>query len=380
MPHAPFLPAWLYDEPSIAEREYQRYAQRCWHPIAVSSELEPGQALARELLGLPLLITRSEDGRSRVFVNRCPHRGIALLEADQPARRCRRLVCPYHGWTYDLNGQLRAAAREGDFLEPLDRSDWPLQELRSQEEGSLIWVALGEETLELEQQLDLVLREAGNLWQQPRRLLQRQRRPLACNWKLAHDNTLDDYHVAIAHPTTLHREQGPVRAYRHGISRHGSLLATPYGDQGTFFTFGLVPWTHLLLWPDGRLAMLHLVPELGPAVRDPMAPLRCQMEVWLLAPEPLTPGEPEMADAWKSEEWMAGMLRFLEEDRQLVEATQRGYCSGLEPGPAHRLEQRILQWQALYADWMELEALPAKAPPRSQAAIAPLISSRSATG
>jgi len=375
MQPAPFLPAWLYSDPSIAERETQLYAKRCWHPIAASSELAAGEALALELLGLPLLLTRPKEGPARVFVNRCPHRGVALLDTDQPAHACRRLVCPYHGWTYDLNGQLQAAAREAEFLEPFQRSDWPLQELGSREEGSLIWVALGDAPLPLEQQLDLVLSEAGRLWRQPRRLLARQRRPLACNWKLAHDNTLDDYHVAIAHPTTLHREQGPVRAYRHVLSRHGSLLATPSGAHGTFFTFGLAPWTHLLLWPDGRLAVLHVVPELGPGAQDPQAPSRCQMEVWLLAPVSTTHADPVMAEAW-----MAEMLRFLEEDRRLVEATQRGYSSGLEPGPAHRLEQRILQWQTLYAEWMELESLLTKAPPRSQAATAPLISSRSATG
>jgi phenylpropionate dioxygenase-like ring-hydroxylating dioxygenase large terminal subunit len=382
MQPAPFLPAWLYCAPSIAEREYQLYVKRCWHPIAAGSELGPGEALALELLGLPLLLTRPEDRPARVFLNRCPHRGVALLDKDQPAHPCRRLVCPYHGWTYDLNGQLRAAAREGEFLEPFIRGDWPLQELRCREEGSLIWVALGDDPLPLEQQLDLVLSEACNLWRQPRRLLIRQRRPLACNWKHAHDNTLDDYHVAIAHPTTLHREQGPVRAYRHVLSRHGSLLATPSVAEGTFFTFGLVPWTHLLLWPDGRLAVLHLVPELGPAVLDLQAPSRCQMEVWLLGPvpSPATVADPAMAESEMAELWMAEMLRFLEEDSQLVEATQRGYSSGLEPGPAHRLEQRILQWQALYAEWMELESLLPKAPPRNQAAIAPLISSRSATG
>lgn len=145
-------------------------------------------------------------------------------------------------------------------------------------------MALGDGPLPLEQQLDLVISEAGNLWRQPRKLLARRRHPLACNWKLAHDNTLDDYHVAIAHPTTLHREQGPVRAYRHVLSRHGSLLATPIGGKGTFYTFGLVPWTHLLLWPDGRLAVRHVVPELSPATRDLQSTSQSQMEVWLLSP------------------------------------------------------------------------------------------------
>jgi hypothetical protein len=70
------------------------------------------------------------------------------------------------------------------------------------------------------------------------------------------------------------------------------------------------------------------------------------MEVWLL-------GLPELADT--AGNWMASMQCFLEEDRHLVESAQRGYGSGLTPGPPHRLEQRILQWQALYARMLELE-------------------------
>ena len=52
-------------------------------------------------------------------------------------------------------------------------------------------------------------------------------RRLTCNWKVAHDNTLDDYHVAVAHPTTLHREQGPVKDYVHRFTEFGNVLITP---------------------------------------------------------------------------------------------------------------------------------------------------------
>jgi hypothetical protein len=68
--------------------------------------------------------------------------------------------------------------------------------------------------------------------------------------------------------------------------------------------------------------------------------------VWLFGPA-------EAADTASS--WMAAMQGFLEEDRHLVESAQRGYASGLSPGPAHRLEQRILQWQALYRRLLDLE-------------------------
>jgi len=333
----PFLPASVYGSAAIAQQERERYAPQFWHPVASLDGLPPGHSLALEVQGLPVLLTRTEDTPT-AFVNRCPHRGVALLAAKAEARACRRLVCPYHGWTYNLQGDLLAAAREGDFLTPFDRRQWPLAGLGCEVFANLIWVAIGSNPLPLAQQLDLVLQEAVDLLDRPRVLLAQQSRILQCNWKIAHDNTLDDYHVAIAHPTTLHREQGPVRQYRHALSSHGSLLATPYPAGGEFLTFGLAPWTHLLFWPDGRMAVISF---------PPLDPQHCRMDVWLLGHPSLRPG----ADAWMEE-----VLGFLEEDRLLVESAQIGYASGLVPGPPHRLEQRILQHQALYAALMGFSA------------------------
>ena len=338
-----FLPSWLYSDPAVAEQERHAYAGRLWHPLAAVDSLREGQVLAVDLLEQPLLLTR-EGGVVRAFRNRCPHRGVPFaVPADQAqpvpqGQSCRRLVCPYHGWTYDLQGQLRAAAREGDFLEPFCRDDWPLEAFPCRELGGLIWVAGGPDPLPLEDQLDLLLQEAGDALARPRLLLGVDNRTLNCNWKVAHDNTLDDYHVAIAHPTTLHREQGPVRRYRHALTAHGSLLATPWGDGSIeFLTFGLAPWTHLLLWPDGRLAVIQF---------PPIDPGSCRMAVWLLGMEEHRPG----LEAWRAE-----LQTFLEEDRRLVEGAQLGYATGLKPGPPHRLEQRILQQQALYGRLMGLE-------------------------
>ena len=349
-PQQAFLPSTLYGDPAVAQRERQHYANRCWHAVAAASELPAEGALALELLGVPLLLTRSGQAGSepRAFLNRCPHRGVALLEPGPAAQPCRRLICPYHGWTYTLQGELLAAAREAEFCEPFERGQWPLTPLPCRQLGPLIWVALGSEPLPLEQQLDLVLEEAGELLLAPRQLLRRQRKTLRCNWKIAHDNTLDDYHVAIAHPTTLHREQGPVRRYRHALSNHANLLVTPHPDGGSFYTFGLAPWTHLLLWPDERLALIQFLP-------DSEDPRRCTMELWLLAPEAAAAPRAPTPEAW-----LAELQAFLEEDQRLVESAQRGYSSGLPLGPAHRLEQRILQWQTLYRRWMGLTGQPAE--------------------
>lgn len=329
----PFLASSLYVSPTVAERERQLYSDRLWHPLTSSTEIPEGHVQAFELLDVPLLIT-SQGGVLRAFLNRCPHRAVAFQQPSHGATPCRRLVCPYHGWTYDLEGRLMAAAREAEFLEPFNRDDWPLPPVLCQERIGLVWVALGDDPLSLEAQLDLLLDEAGEILEQPRQLLRRSALSLNCNWKIAHDNTLDDYHVAIAHPTTLHREQGPVRHYRHAVSDHATLLATPYPDGGEFLTFGLAPWTHLLLWPDGRLALIQF---------PPLDVERCRMEIWLLG---------DSVFESQADVWMEQLQRFLEEDKRLVEAAQLGYRTGFTPGPAHRLELRILQQQSLYRQLM----------------------------
>ena len=333
----PFLAPSLYVSPTVAEQERQLYSDRLWHPLTSSTAIPEGHVLAFELLDVPLLLTR-QGGVLRAFLNRCPHRAVALQQPSDGATPCRRLVCPYHGWTYDLEGRLMAAAREAEFLEPFNRHDWPLPPVRCQERIGLVWVALGDDPLPLAAQLDLLLKEAGESLEQPRQLLRRSALCLNCNWKIAHDNTLDDYHVAIAHPTTLHREQGPVRHYRHAVSDHATLLATPYPDGGEFLTFGLAPWTHLLLWPDGRLALIQF---------PPLEVERCRMEIWLLG---------DAAFEAQADAWMEQLQQFLEEDKRLVEAAQLGYRSGFTPGPAHRLELRILQQQSLYRRLMGISA------------------------
>jgi phenylpropionate dioxygenase-like ring-hydroxylating dioxygenase large terminal subunit len=177
-----------------------------------------------------------------------------------------------------------------------------------------------------------------DLWRGPLNLVREIRRGLACNWKVAHDNTLDDYHVAVAHPTTLHREQGPVKDYVHRFTDLGNVLITPHAAGGHFHTFGLPPWTHLITWPDGRLALLEFLPS---------SPSTTTLQLRLFAMQQSQSNGAEQLEQ-ETDAWLNNLLGFLEEDQQLVESAQLGYESGITPGPAHRLEERILHWQRIY--------------------------------
>jgi phenylpropionate dioxygenase-like ring-hydroxylating dioxygenase large terminal subunit len=358
-PAAPFLGAELYVSPRVAQWERDVYARQFWHPLALLTELPEGAALSRALLGVELLLTHPPGAGPRVFLNQCPHRGVALLAPGSARNPCRKLICPYHGWTYAPDGRLLAAAREGEFCAPFERRHWDLSPIEIAEGGPFLWVRLparGAETVaadlgpSLAEQLDLLREQGGWSVGAPGTppdpgaaavLWGRRQLSLACNWKVAHDNTLDDYHVAIAHPTTLHRIQGPVSAYRHGFGRWCNLLATPLtppaaGNErpaGDFLTFSVPPWNHVLLWPDGTTALIGFHPE---------GLDRCRMELTLAGSTPPLAG---------AEAQLEEMTAFLEEDRALVESAQRAYGSeGFRPGPAHRLERRILHHQALYRE------------------------------
>ena len=127
---ATFLPPELYRSEAVAAIEREHYAPRFWHPVAAAADLPTGHVRAVELLGLPVLLCHGRDGVVRAFRNRCPHRAVAFRAPEEGSGACRRLVCPYHGWTYDLNGRLLAAARESEFLAPFERDAWPLESAR----------------------------------------------------------------------------------------------------------------------------------------------------------------------------------------------------------------------------------------------------------
>ena len=113
------VPVAHYTDPGHWQREQDSVFAH-WPIVAAhSAELPPGSALPFDALGAPIVLTRAAEGRVRAFYNVCRHRGMALVAAGgcEPARAkpCKALVCPYHAWTYELDGTLRGA-RIADLL------------------------------------------------------------------------------------------------------------------------------------------------------------------------------------------------------------------------------------------------------------------------
>ena len=195
------VPAARYVDPARFALELERVWRRVPLVLALLCELaEPGDFRALEVAGVPVLLVRGDDGAPRAFLNSCAHRGAQL--ATEPAGNVRRFTCPYHAWSYDLDGALAGVFARADFGE-VDPACHGLVRLPAGERAGLIFASLDPEAnLDLDTFLcgyDRVLAEFGfERWQ----LFARRTVP-GPNWKLAYDGYLDFYHLPILHKATF---------------------------------------------------------------------------------------------------------------------------------------------------------------------------------
>ncbi|MGH8530747.1 MAG: aromatic ring-hydroxylating oxygenase subunit alpha [Nevskiales bacterium] len=167
-----------------------------------ASELAPASARAADAGGLPVLLTRDEQGDVRAFLNVCRHRGMRVLDAEAVCSRP-TLVCPYHGWTYSLDGKLKHHAHPEAFpgLQPEQHG---LVELPCALRHGLIWVLpTPGATLQLESYLGPIDRELAYFLGDS--VLERRIDVVRkANWKLIIDAFLDGYHIRVLHRDSIY--------------------------------------------------------------------------------------------------------------------------------------------------------------------------------
>jgi choline monooxygenase len=187
-------PSSWYTDPAMLKFESQAIFQRSWQFVGHSAQWsQTGDYVACDLVGEPAVVLRGDDGELRGFFNVCRHHASCLLEG---AGRTPEVVCPYHGWTYALDGRLLRAPGLG-LVEDFDRSQFGLAPIEVASWGPLVFArcAPGGPTLnEVMAPLDDRIDCSGL------RFVLRQSWEVACNWKVYVDNFLDGgYHIDVAH-------------------------------------------------------------------------------------------------------------------------------------------------------------------------------------
>ena len=196
------VPSVHYTDPERWSREIALIFKRVPLMLALTAEVpNAGDYKAMTALGLPILITRGNDGMARAMLNVCSHRG-APVAADGHGR-CARFTCTYHGWTYANDGRLLAVTDREKFGE-LDKTTHGLTALPCVERAGMIFVVLTPDApLDVDQFYGSMLDdfEAADLahW-----TFLGSRVIEGANWKIAFDGYLEGYHFATLHPKTIH--------------------------------------------------------------------------------------------------------------------------------------------------------------------------------
>jgi choline monooxygenase len=315
--------AWsAYSDPELPALERERIFARAWQYVGHAGELGDGPGyLAGSVGDIPVVVTRDRDGALRAFLNVCRHRG-SVIASGAGARET--LQCPYHAWTYGLDGELKAAPRsnrepgfdcEGVSLRPASVGSW----------GPFLFVNPDPDALPLTEVLgDLPeLVAAAGVEVTALRHHARADSAVKANWKLVAENFLECYHCAVAHPgfsalvdvspdayelapgEAFSSQFGPVRENGGGLDTEGEVVRSQFH----------------FLWPN---TMINIFPgrtnfSIGPVL--PAGSQRTERFLdYFFGPE---------AD----QEWIVELLEFDgqvgAEDKVLVENVQRGVATGL---------------------------------------------------
>jgi Rieske 2Fe-2S family protein len=194
------LPANYYYDASHYARELKSIWYRNWFYVCRSRDLNGARAFRTFDLGnQSLLLVRGADDVMRAFHNTCRHRGAALCQSPEGRLPTAAIVCPYHGWTYDLNGELR---RTSSLLEAegFDRRNYPLYKIAVTEWNGFVFVALSNDPPPFASYFDQPLGRLDN-WRLADLVVGHEfSKTIQCNWKVFWENFNECLHCPGIHP------------------------------------------------------------------------------------------------------------------------------------------------------------------------------------
>ncbi len=336
------MPKSVYTSPDFAALELDRIFRREWLCAGRADALpDPGDYLTMEIAGEPIIVLRDGAGTLRAMSNVCRHRMSTLLEGRG---RVQRIVCPYHAWTYGLDGHLRGAPAMA-ANETFRRDAIRLPQVRCEEWLGWIMVTLAPDLPPPHATLAEVEALVGQLHMENYVEAFRDDFRWSTNWKVLAENFMESYHLPVCHADTIGHtvdlmkmtcpEGRPAFNYHYIIKNDALDLTLAHPDNA-------------VLQGDERRTTWLL--SIYPALLITLSP----GYFWYLSLFPAGPGQvdvlfggglaPEFVRDPKAQEHFARLRALLDEvnveDRRCVERVYRGLCAGLaSPGPLSHLER-----------------------------------------
>ena len=269
LPDAYTIPAPWYTDARIAQLELQNVFSRTWQSVGRTEQVEkPGQYVTATVAGEPIVAVRGGDGILRAFYNVCRHHAMTVM--NEPCGHAQHMRCPYHGWTYNLEGELRGMT-EFEGVCNFDRAQNGLVPVRVELWENFIFVNLDPNAAPLRDFLGALVGLAKPLNFGGLKFVERRSYIQQCNWKVYVDNFLDGgYHVPHMHKGlnsvldytnyTIENvdrccvQSSPVAVDK---SSEASAAATRKGDRAYYF------WQYpnfMLNWYEGYLDTNLVIP------------------------------------------------------------------------------------------------------------------------
>ncbi len=351
------LPAWVYRHAEMTGLEIERILAPSWQIVChVSAIPQPGDFVTFDLGTNGVVALRDSQGEIRAFHNVCRHRGARILDGSGHCPGA--ITCPYHGWSYRLNGELRGIT-ERDSFPGIERLQWGLKPVRSQVAFGFVFVCLAGDPPPVAEIWGELAAELA-----PHRIADMQ--PVGpmyiehwdCDWKLAMDNYLESYHVPIGHPglfrmfTPDYEDQVLLPSgVARGISRLRERPSSRWSER--LYQSLVVPTVvELPQEQRRRWSFYSMLPNIGidifPEQMDffqvlPCGPGKCTIRGGSFA-------HPDSRREMRVLRYLGARInrQVQREDEFLCDRVQRGLGSrSYEPGPLSRLESCMLQFHDL---------------------------------
>jgi phenylpropionate dioxygenase-like ring-hydroxylating dioxygenase large terminal subunit len=340
------LPAGAYTSRAFFDWEVENVFKKDWLALAHISQIpSAGDYVNLDMLGEPLSVVRGKDGQVRVLSRVCPHRAMDVMPEKYgyaPRGNQRMFVCPYHRWTFDLDGQVKGCP-EMQNADGFNKRDWKLAEFRTEIWGGFVFVNFSGDAKPLSEQYADLWAHLKKWKPDEMKLVIEMEWDCKANWKIICENWIESYHHLGVHYQTLnpmmpaqdtwtekehahfirchlpYKESlaNEVKAANESGKRLPGFLPVPglsHEDQTEWGLFLGYPMTQVLTTRD-RVIWYRL---------QPMGPNRCKWLTTTLVTEEST-RKPEFPN-WIEPE--TKMLRdFHMEDMEVTEAVQAGLTS-----------------------------------------------------
>jgi len=237
------VPYWVYTDPDVYAEEQKRiFEGRAWNFVGLEAEIANAGDFKRSNVGATsVIVVRDREDQIHVLRNQCAHRGLQVCRQDYGSARA--FQCPYHQWTYRLDGDLsgvpfiKGVGGHGGMPDDFDRRDHGLRKLKVARRHGAIFASFAEDIEPLESFLgDKMLALFDRVFSGRKlRILGVSRQRIPANWKLMFENIKDPYHASLLHVFLvtfgLFRVDNPSRTEMDATGRHSALVSRRGGDR-----------------------------------------------------------------------------------------------------------------------------------------------------